>query len=533
MAPSRAFSFLLILLLALPELAPATGVFQVRRKFPRHAAAGEDAEGHLAALRRHDARRHGRLLGEVDLPLGGIGLPTETGLYYTQLKIGSPAKGYYVQVDTGSDILWVNCIRCDGCPTRSGLGIELTQYDPAGSGTTVGCDQDFCVANYGGVPTACTSTLPCQFSISYGDGSSTTGFFVSDVLRYDQVTGDGRTAPANASVTFGCGAQLGGDLGSSSQALDGILGFGQSNSSMLSQLAAAGKVRKIFAHCLDTVNGGGIFAIGNVVQPRVKTTPLVTGMPHYNVNLKGIAVGDVTLQLPTTTSGTDQNRGTIIDSGTTLTYLPEAVYDSLIAAVFNKYQDMNFRSYQDFRCFKFSGDIDDGFPIITFNFEDDLALNVYPHEYLFEYTRDFYCVGFLNGGLQTKDGKDMVLLGDLVLSNKLVVYDLENQVIGWTDYNCSSSIKIKDDNTGATYTVDAHNISSGWRFQWHKSLILLNHVTSQSAVDLIHRYLKHGEDNLGAIYEKLIAYCNEGGDNSTVILILFRKPAPSTEQSPD
>jgi hypothetical protein len=25
---------------------------------------------------------------------------------------------------------------------------------------------------------------------------------------------------------------------------------------------------------------------------------------------------------------------------------------------------------------------------------------------------------------------------DLVLSNKLVVYDLENQVIGWTDYNC-------------------------------------------------------------------------------------------------
>jgi hypothetical protein len=47
---------------------------------------------------------------------------------------------------------------------------------------------------------------------------------------------------------------------------------------MLSQLAAASKVRKIFSHCLDTVNGGGIFAIGNVVQPKVKTTPLVPGM---------------------------------------------------------------------------------------------------------------------------------------------------------------------------------------------------------------------------------------------------------------
>jgi hypothetical protein len=75
-----------------------------------------------------------------------------------------------------------------------------------------------------------------------------------------------------------CGAKLGGDLGSSNLALDGILGFGQSNSSMLSQLAAAGKVRKMFAHCLDTVNGGGIFAIGNVVQPKVKTTPLVPDM---------------------------------------------------------------------------------------------------------------------------------------------------------------------------------------------------------------------------------------------------------------
>ena len=47
---------------------------------------------------------------------------------------------------------------------------------------------------------------------------------------------------------------------------------------MLSQLAAAGKAKKIFAHCLDTIKGGGIFAIGNVVQPKVKTTPLVADM---------------------------------------------------------------------------------------------------------------------------------------------------------------------------------------------------------------------------------------------------------------
>lgn len=76
-----------------------------------------------------------------------------------------------------------------------------------------------------------------------------------------------------------CGAKQTGDLGSSSEAaVDGILGFGQANSSMLSQLAAAGKVKKEFAHCLDVVKGGGIFAIGDIVQPVVKTTPLVPNM---------------------------------------------------------------------------------------------------------------------------------------------------------------------------------------------------------------------------------------------------------------
>lgn len=78
-------------------------------------------------------------------------------------------------------------------------------YDPRGSqsGELVTCDQQFCVANYGGVLPSCTSTSPCEYSISYGDGSSTAGFFVTDFLQYNQVSGDGQTTPANASVSFG------------------------------------------------------------------------------------------------------------------------------------------------------------------------------------------------------------------------------------------------------------------------------------------------------------------------------------------
>lgn len=72
-----------------------------------------------------------------------------------------------------------------------------------------------------------------------------------------------------------CGAGPSAELVSSDDALDGILGFGKSNSSVISQLASSGRVKNMFAHCLDGVNGGGIFAIGNVVQPKVNTTPLV------------------------------------------------------------------------------------------------------------------------------------------------------------------------------------------------------------------------------------------------------------------
>uniref|UniRef100_M8C5N2 Aspartic proteinase-like protein 2 n=1 Tax=Aegilops tauschii TaxID=37682 RepID=M8C5N2_AEGTA len=419
--------------------------------------------------------------------------------------------------------------------------IDLMLYDPKGSssGSTVSCDQPFCAATYGGKLPGCTASLPCEYSVMYGDGSTTTGYFVSDSLQYNQVSGDGQTRYGNGSVTFGkyielknlmwingssvlcrCGAQQGGDLGNTNQALDGIIGFGQSNTSMLSQLAAAGKVKKIFSHCLDTITGGGIFAIGEVVQPKMKSTPLIPNMkafcnfaflkvhiliskkaqnflkfgrcqyfqPHYNVKLKSIDVGGTALQLPSHIFETGEKKGTIIDSGTTLTYLPELVYKEVMAKIFAKHQDMTFRSIQDFLCFQYHESVDDGFPKIIFHFENDLGLNVYPHDYFFQNGDNLYCVGFQNGGLQSKDGKDMVLLGDLVLSNKVVVYDLENQVVGWADYNCSSSMKVKDDKTGAAYTVDAHNISSGCRRQWQKFLVLLVTMTNGSALLIVETF---------------------------------------------
>ncbi|KAG8068434.1 hypothetical protein GUJ93_ZPchr0005g14555 [Zizania palustris] len=344
--------------------------------------------------------RHARVLAATDIPLGGLGLITYSGLYYAEIRIGTPPQRYFVQVDTGSAIFWINCVYCYQCPRESDLGFNLTLYDPKESSTAdwVQCKNEFCHGLYGNVLPDCTIGNPCPYKITYGDDGSTLGMFVSDLVQYDQVTGNGQTQPANTSIVFGCGYQQGGSLNTSNGAIDGIIGFAKPNTTMLSQLAATGKAKKIFSHCLDTTKGGGIFAIGDVVEPRVKTTPLPDNNKyHYSVNLMSIVVGGTVLELPADIFEISETKGTIIDSGTTMAYLPTIVYNEIIPVIFAKHQDIKLRDYDDYfgQCFQFNDSVDFVFPNVTFHFKDDLALNVYPYDYLLEIEVSYHFIVFL------------------------------------------------------------------------------------------------------------------------------------------
>ena len=50
-------------------------------------------------------------------------------LYYTKVKLGSPPKEFNVQIDTGSDILWVTCNSCSDCPQSSTLGVSFCLFN--------------------------------------------------------------------------------------------------------------------------------------------------------------------------------------------------------------------------------------------------------------------------------------------------------------------------------------------------------------------------------------------------------------------
>jgi hypothetical protein len=54
---------------------------------------------------------------------------------------------------------------------------------------------------------------------------------------------------------------------------------------------------------------------------------------HYNVVLKDIEVGGDVISIPSDTFDNGIRKGTIIDSGTTLAYLPEVVYEALVPKV--------------------------------------------------------------------------------------------------------------------------------------------------------------------------------------------------------
>lgn len=94
--------------------------------------------------------------------------------------------------------------------TSSGcvVQIKLTLYDPSKSSTdkALGCSTVECKAasNDQGSNVVCDSNSYCTYSTLYGDGSSTNGYFISDVFTYNTVgVGNATNTTGSATVYFG------------------------------------------------------------------------------------------------------------------------------------------------------------------------------------------------------------------------------------------------------------------------------------------------------------------------------------------
>ncbi|KAK4776104.1 hypothetical protein SAY87_024065 [Trapa incisa] len=362
-------------------------------------------------------------------------------LYFTKVRLGSPAREFNVQIDTGSDILWVTCSSCTNCPQTSGLGMELNFFDASSSSTAsiVPCSDPLCSNSQ--IQTDATQCSlqgdHCGYSFQYGDASGTSGYYVSDMLYFDMVLGQSLVTNSSASIVFGCSSHQSGSLATSNQAMDGIFGFGPGGLSVISQLHARGLTPRVFSHCLrGDVNGGGIMVLGEILDPSIVYSPLVPSQPHYNLYLESIALNGQPLPIDPEVFSLSKNRETIIDSGTTLAYLVEEALDPLISsitAMTSQYASPTIHSR--LHCYRVYGSVSDIFPTIDFNFAGGASIVLKPDEYLL---RDgpLWCLGFE----KAKGG--VMILGDVVLKDKIFVYDLSHQRIGWAPYDCSMAVNV-------------------------------------------------------------------------------------------
>ncbi|KAH6826004.1 Eukaryotic aspartyl protease family protein [Perilla frutescens var. hirtella] len=423
----------------------------------------------MSQLRHRDRVRHGRLLqqqplGVVDFSVEGTYDPYLVGLYYTRVKLGTPAKEFYVQIDTGSDVLWVSCNPCNGCPTSSGLQIELEFFDPPGSSTAqpISCSDQRCALGVQSSDSGCSGQNQCGYTFQYGDGSGTSGYYVYDSLYFDSIVGDSLASNNSAPVVFGCSTSQTGDLTKPDRAVDGIFGFGQQGLSVISQLSSQGITPYSFSHCLRGENGGGgILVLGQIVEPNMVYTPLVPSQPHYNVNLQSIAVSGQTLNIDSSVFATSNNRGTIIDSGTTLAYLAEEAYDPFVTAITQTVSgSVRPLLSKGNQCYLTTSSVSDIFPPVTLNFAGGASMTLRPQDYLLQQNSiggaAVWCIG-----IQKIQGQGITILGDLVLKDKIVVYDLAGQRIGWANYDCSSSVNVSTTtSTGKTEFFNAGQVDN-------------------------------------------------------------------------
>ncbi|PQQ15243.1 aspartic proteinase-like protein 2 [Prunus yedoensis var. nudiflora] len=412
----------------------------------------------IEQLRARDRVRHARLLqnvagGVVDFPVQGYAEPNLAGLYYTKVKLGSPPKEFNVQIDTGSESLWVACNSCSDCPRSTWLPIQLSSYDSASSSTAQLIPCSMCTPAF---QAKCSpQTNQCSYSIQYADGSGALGHYVSDTLHFDRIQGQSYV-DSSASIIFGCTTYESVGLTSSIETLDGILGFSQGPLSVISQLSSRGLTPKVFSHCLKgDEKGGGTLALGEILEPSIVYSPLVPPRHHYYLNLQSIAVNGKILPIDPA-AFTSHEGGTIIDSGTTLAYLVEEAYVPFVRAITSAVSPSLTPFISDGnQCFHVTTSLAEVFPTVNLNFVD-ASMVLKPEEYLTSIVGiSAWCIGF-----QKAQGR-VTILGDLVLKDKIIVYDLARQRIGWANYDCSSPVNVSIPANYAPHRSESRSSSGG------------------------------------------------------------------------
>ncbi|KAM2636493.1 hypothetical protein EV1_021116 [Malus domestica] len=412
----------------------AGNVFHLHRAFPMNHRV------ELEQLQAQDTVRHHQFLGGV-VKLS-VAFPkhihSPIGVYLTKVKIGSPPREFYVLIDTGSEVFWVSCSSCNVCPLFTGLGTPISLYDYDNSSTagllpcsdrrSKHCSDD---------------SNQCEYNIPYTGGAETTGYFVSDEFSFDMIPVHSQVAHGSSTpIIFGCATTVSGLLARTEVSLNGVLGLSQGPLSVISQLSSRGITPSVFSHCLKgDGNGGGILVLGEILEPSIVYTPLVPKKSYYAINLESIAVNGQILPIDPATFRTSDDRATFVDTGTTLAFFVEEAYESLVHAITSASNFVFPIISGQSQCYLIYTSLGKSFPSVTLNFAAGASMTLKPQDYLLysgsHVGAAMWCLGFMKAHGASRG---FTVLGDLILRDKIVVYDLARQQLGWANYNCASPV---------------------------------------------------------------------------------------------
>ncbi|RLN07804.1 hypothetical protein C2845_PM11G26120 [Panicum miliaceum] len=371
------------------------------------------------------------------LPIKGNVFPD--GQYYTSIFVGNPPRPYFLDVDTGSDLTW---IQCDAPCTNCAKGPHPL-YKPTKE--KIVPPRDSLCQELQGEQNYCETCKQCDYEIEYADQSSSMGVLARDDMHLIATNG-GRE---KLDFVFGCAYDQQGQLLSSPAKTDGILGLSSAAISLPSQLASHGIISNVFGHCITREQGGGGYMfLGDDYAPRwgMTWTSIRSGPDNlYHTEANNVKYGDQQLCVREKAGNSVQ---VIFDSGSSYTYLPNEIYENLIAAI--KYSSPGFVQDNSDRtlplCWKadfpvrYLEDVKQFFKPLSLHFGKkwlfmSKTFTISPEDFLIISDKGNVCLGLLNG-TEINHGST-IIVGDVSLRGKLVVYDNQRRQVGWANSDCT------------------------------------------------------------------------------------------------
>ncbi|XP_010516578.1 PREDICTED: aspartyl protease family protein 2-like isoform X4 [Camelina sativa] len=336
------------------------------------------------------------------------GMTLGSGEYFMDVLVGSPPKHFSLILDTGSDLNWIQCLPCYDC---------FEQND----------------------------NQSCPYYYWYGDSSNTTGDFAVETFTVNLTTSGGSSELYNVeNMMFGCGHWNRGLFHGAA----GLLGLGRGPLSFSSQLQSL--YGHSFSYCLvdrnsDTnVSSKLIFGEDKdlLSHPNLNFTSFVAGKENlvdtfYYVHIKSILVGGEVVNIPEETwnISSDGGGGTIIDSGTTLSYFAEPAYEFIKNKIAEKAKG-KYPVYRDFPqldpCFNMSGIENVQLPELGIAFADGAVWN-FPTENSFIWlTEDLVCLAILGTPKSA-----FSIIGNYQQQNFHILYDTKRSRLGYAPTKCA------------------------------------------------------------------------------------------------